>query len=563
MDEPHVPGVPAQPAGPPSGGYTRGQRWWPWIPVFGLGLLGWLPAYQAYLRNRDPQLRTQALLLGGGALVCGMLLAIDSVLTDRGSEETTAAGALGALVAVVLCAVGVVTAYRVRPIVFAAPVVATVQPAVAAALAARHLRHSARELAMRDPALARELRIGRPDLPRTHPDGGLVDLNTVPGIVLAHEFGWPTEDVNKLLSTREQVGAFTSLAEVSALTGIDQRRIDEAAERALLTASAAAPGSHAPPPAYAMHSNPPPPQHLAYHSAPTPAGGGWFARHPGLTSVGAVLAVLVILGTIVGEDTTSETADTASRSTPQDAAAPADDESDPTAEPDPDPEPAPDSEPEPEPTVEPEPTPEPTPDPEPTTEPEPTVEPEPEPEPALYLVSRVIDGDTLELANGQSVRVVGIDTPEEGDCGYPEATSTLQQLVLGERVRLGESDEDTDRYGRLLRYVNVGRLDAGLRQIKSGHAIARYDSRDGYGRHPREDRYVAADRASTNFACGEPEPEPEPEPEQPSGCADGYSPCIPPYPPDLDCGDVDGPLTVTGSDPHGLDADGDGVACES
>jgi hypothetical protein len=38
------------------------------------------------------------------------------------------------------------------------------------------------------------------------------------------------------------------------------------------------------------------------------------------------------------------------------------------------------------------------------------------------------------------------------------------------------------------------------------------------------------------------------------------APCIPPYPPDLNCPDV-GPVTVTGSDPHGLDADGDEVAC--
>jgi hypothetical protein len=50
------------------------------------------------------------------------------------------------------------------------------------------------------------------------------------------------------------------------------------------------------------------------------------------------------------------------------------------------------------------------------------------------------------------------------------------------------------------------------------------------------------------------------EAEQSASCAPGYSPCIPPYPPDLDCADT-GPVTVAGSDPHGLDADGDGVAC--
>jgi endonuclease YncB( thermonuclease family) len=493
-------------------------------------------------------------------------------MTDPGSEQTTLAGGLGGLLAVALCVMGVVTAFRVRPIVFAAPVIDTMQPAVAVAMAARQLRHLARELAVRDPALARELRIGRPDLPRTHLDGGLVDLNTVPGAVLAHEFGWSTDDINRFLSTRGHVGAFTSLAEVSALTGIDQRRIDDAAERAVLTSVVPTYGSHAlPPSVFAMHAGRPVPEHPSYAYASASTGSGWFTRHPGLTAVGAVLAVLVVLGTTLGEDaTSSESADTAARSTLEDSAAPADDES--GAEPQPGTEPAPESEqepgpepePEPEPTADPVPEPEPTADPEPAPEPEPTADPEPEPEPrpapSLYLVSRVIDGDTVELANGQAVRVVGIDTPEQGDCGYPEATSGMEQLVLGKRVRLGESDEDTDRYGRLLRYVNVGRLDTGLRQITSGHAIARYDSRDGYGRHPREDRYVAADRASTNFACYEPEPEPEPAP---AGCAAGYSPCIAAYPPDLDCADVDGPITVTGSDPHGLDGDGDGVACES
>ncbi|SDS59084.1 GmrSD restriction endonuclease domain-containing protein [Microlunatus soli] len=74
-----------------------------------------------------------------------------------------------------------------------------------------------------------------------------------------------------------------------------------------------------------------------------------------------------------------------------------------------------------------------------------------------------------------------------------------------------------------------------------------------------------------------PAPRPKPEPpapkppvRQPSAaaggggnCAPGYDPCIPPYPPDLDCSDVDGPISVSGDDPHGLDGDGDGVACES
>jgi Staphylococcal nuclease homologue len=177
-------------------------------------------------------------------------------------------------------------------------------------------------------------------------------------------------------------------------------------------------------------------------------------------------------------------------------------------------------------------------------------------------VTRVVDGDTLELGNGETVRLVGIDTPEVGQCGYDQASVSLARLVTGRQVRLSRSDEDRDHYGRLLRYVDVGGLDAGLRQIRSGLAIARYDSRDGYGYHPREPRYVAADGATRNVGCPKPASAPQPPAGGGGACAPGYAPCVPPYPPDVDCGDVDGPVHVTGSDPHGLDGDGDGVACE-
>lgn len=47
-----------------------------------------------------------------------------------------------------------------------------------------------------------------------------------------------------------------------------------------------------------------------------------------------------------------------------------------------------------------------------------------------------------------------------------------------------------------------------------------------------------------------------------SECAPGYDPCVPPYPPDVDCPDLAGPVSVRGADPHRLDADGDGTGCE-
>lgn len=179
------------------------------------------------------------------------------------------------------------------------------------------------------------------------------------------------------------------------------------------------------------------------------------------------------------------------------------------------------------------------------------------------LVVHVVDGDTLDLADGRRVRLAGIDTPEAGECGHDRASRVLSRLVVGKRVTLGRTDEDRDRYGRLLRYVDVDGVDAGLVLLRRGLAVARYDSRDGYGFHPREPRYVRVDRRSPDLGCRQPRGLLDAPPRSGGGrCAPGYDPCVPPYPPDVDCGDVGGPVRVTGDDPHGLDADGDGWACE-
>jgi hypothetical protein len=53
-----------------------------------------------------------------------------------------------------------------------------------------------------------------------------------------------------------------------------------------------------------------------------------------------------------------------------------------------------------------------------------------------------------------------------------------------------------------------------------------------------------------------------PEPSAGNSCDPNYSGCVPPYPPDVNCPQVDGPVQVLGSDPHGLDRDNDGIACE-
>ncbi len=88
------------------------------------------------------------------------------------------------------------------------------------------------------------------------------------------------------------------------------------------------------------------------------------------------------------------------------------------------------------------------------------------------LVTRVVDGDTLRLENGERVRLIGIDTPEVHESAklYRDARRTGQDaavirklgkqasnftrgLVEGKRVRLEFDVEKRDRYERLLAYV--------------------------------------------------------------------------------------------------------------
>ncbi len=113
--------------------------------------------------------------------------------------------------------------------------------------------------------------------------------------------------------------------------------------------------------------------------------------------------------------------------------------------------------------------------------------------------SAVVDGDTVETSLG-TVRLIGIDSPELGECGHDEASMAIGRVVsVGEVVtlELPEGQNDRDSYGRLLRYViTESGADLGRMQVEAGNAIARYDSTDGYPAHPRQADYRAAQIAS-------------------------------------------------------------------
>lgn len=76
-----------------------------------------------------------------------------------------------------------------------------------------------------------------------------------------------------------------------------------------------------------------------------------------------------------------------------------------------------------------------------------------------FLVVKVVDGDTIVLENDIKVRYIGIDTPEisgKKGCFADEAKKKNEELVLGKKVFLEKDVSETDRYGRLLRYVYTG-----------------------------------------------------------------------------------------------------------
>jgi micrococcal nuclease len=101
---------------------------------------------------------------------------------------------------------------------------------------------------------------------------------------------------------------------------------------------------------------------------------------------------------------------------------------------------------------------------------------------AQITVTRVIDGDTIEVDIGGTiykVRYIGIDTPELDNerpefCALAqEATRLNRQLVEGRDVRLEKDISETDKYGRLLRYVYVNDTFVNAELVRQGLAWAK------------------------------------------------------------------------------------------
>ena len=93
----------------------------------------------------------------------------------------------------------------------------------------------------------------------------------------------------------------------------------------------------------------------------------------------------------------------------------------------------------------------------------------------IGVVTRVIDGDTIDIDIGSKVhrvRYIGMNTPERDEPCFDEATEANIDLVAGKTVKLVKDVSETDRYGRLLRYVYVGDIFVNQSLVAEGFAEA-------------------------------------------------------------------------------------------
>lgn len=206
----------------PQGGRVSGrlrQFAWASMPIWSLSLLAYLPFLRiALARHRA---RDWAVFTGYLAAVV-----LEVVLASIAGPDDAASVAAGSLAVTVAGFAAVHAFVAFSPGRQAGANARASELALTAARARVHRRQQARELAEHNPVLARELGIGRPDVPHDYDDGGLVDVNQVPGDALASSLGFTPAESAAVISARERLGRFSSVEELSVYAQLPLGRVE-------------------------------------------------------------------------------------------------------------------------------------------------------------------------------------------------------------------------------------------------------------------------------------------------------------------------------------------------
>lgn len=93
-------------------------------------------------------------------------------------------------------------------------------------------------------------------------------------------------------------------------------------------------------------------------------------------------------------------------------------------------------------------------------------------------VKRVIDGDTIELDKGQIVRLVGVNAPDNGQPYDDEATDFVKKMVEGKKIKLEYDVYKSDRFGRILAYIEINNKNLSIELVRKGLAkVTIYEKR--------------------------------------------------------------------------------------
>lgn len=218
------------------GGSAKGGKWYFVVTIVSGGLLACVPIFHAASALGEKRLRKLgAAYAGAGGLL--FVLASLSPTTETGESSGTLSSLVG-LVSIVTIVAACIQLTPLRRRVYGADTPAISPPpahdAVAAVKRARVQRTAARELASRDPLMARELRIGRPDLPREYDDGGLVDLNAAPAQTIADFCQVPEPVARAITDTRATIGRFSSVEEAMMYANVDYESAAVIKDRAIV-----------------------------------------------------------------------------------------------------------------------------------------------------------------------------------------------------------------------------------------------------------------------------------------------------------------------------------------